>query len=163
MSVRPPRAISHVSLRVRDSRRSAAFYCELLGFVEQAASPPREGVCICAGGSTAVVLIQGLPSGLPLAGVDHFAFAIESRDQVDALHERAVAMGARTTQPRIYDGFYQTFVFDPDGYKLELIAVENVQTNQGTDFVSDTQVVTGESFAGRTADAGRCGVLTTTG
>ncbi|MHC4235866.1 MAG: VOC family protein, partial [Planctomycetota bacterium] len=36
----------------------------------------------------------------------------------------AKALGAPATQPRVYDGHWQTFIFDPDGYKLKVFTAD---------------------------------------
>jgi predicted lactoylglutathione lyase len=70
-----------------------------------------------------IVITEGLPSGSELAGVDHFSVAVRSEEDVEELYEKALGMGINATQPRIYAGAYQTFLFDPDGYKIEVLAV----------------------------------------
>ena len=58
-------------------------------------------------------------------GIEHLAFEVESRDEVDAAHERCVARGARIHFPpeedQDIDGYYAFFVFDPDGMRIEIL------------------------------------------
>ena len=118
--------IRHLNLRVRDLNESAAFYGSLFGLAARRPTPNRPGVLICAAPQSAghpfsIVLTQGLGGQVP-SGMDHFAIGVESRDDVDTAFDRAQSMGMRSTKPRMFDGNYQTFVFDPDGYKIEVFA-----------------------------------------
>jgi catechol 2,3-dioxygenase-like lactoylglutathione lyase family enzyme len=119
-------ALGHVDLRVRDLEASRRFYCDLfgleglpdgiwchtarLGFRSQ--GPGKERVLL--------MLTTGLPSGAALTGVDHFAFRVPTVLDVYEAHREARALGAQATEPRVYDGQWQTFIFDPDGYKVEV-------------------------------------------
>lgn len=118
--------IRHLNLRVRDLNESAAFYGSLFGLAARRPTPNRPGVLICtapsAGGRPfSIVLTQGLGGQTP-SGMDHFAIGVESKVDVDDAFDRAQALGMRSTRPRMFDGHYQTFVFDPDGYKIEVFA-----------------------------------------
>jgi catechol 2,3-dioxygenase-like lactoylglutathione lyase family enzyme len=57
-------------------------------------------------------------------GLEHLAFYVDSRDEVDAAHERCLEIGARVHFPpqedRDLDGYYEMFVFDPDGFRIEI-------------------------------------------
>ena len=59
-------------------------------------------------------------------GIEHLAFEIDSRDEVDAAHERCAADGAHIHHPpevdRDIDDYYAFFVFDPDGMRMEIFA-----------------------------------------
>ncbi len=120
--------IGHVELRVRNLERSAAFYCELFGFARRSASVPYSCVCTCVGVPSSgceefsVVLVEGLPQAAELAGLDHVSFRVLTEQDVRDTHERAVAMQIRCTSPRRAEDSLQMFLFDPDGYKLEIAA-----------------------------------------
>lgn len=118
--------IRHLNLRVRNLQESAAFYSSLFGLTARRPTPNRPGVLICAAPRSAgqpfsIVLTQGLGGQTP-TGMDHFAIGVESRDDVEIAFDRAQSMGMRATRPRMFDGHYQTFIFDPDGYKVEVFA-----------------------------------------
>ena len=62
------------------------------------------------------------------SGLHHLAWAATSREDVDALHARLVAFGARILDPPAeypqYNsgrGYYAVFFADPDGLKLEYV------------------------------------------
>ena len=120
--------ICHLSLRVTELRRSVAFYRDLFGAV-LAISPTANGhahLNIATGDpalrSFAIVLVEVLPTGMELIGLDHFGLEVSAETEVTALFNAAIALGASATQPRIYNGHFQTFIFDPDGYKIEVLA-----------------------------------------
>jgi len=128
IAVQPDR-IGHVSLRVRNLRRSGDFYRDLFGLHPRQAEPPSRVSCVCAPADDklprfSLVLTQGLPPGSEISGLDHVSLVVATEEDVDELYRRATEMGARATQPRDYAGHYQAFVFDPDGYKIEVRAEE---------------------------------------
>jgi catechol 2,3-dioxygenase-like lactoylglutathione lyase family enzyme len=57
-------------------------------------------------------------------GIEHLAFEVDSREEVDATHERCVAAGQQVHFPpeedRDVSGYYAVFVFDPDGIRIEV-------------------------------------------
>jgi len=115
--------ISHVHLRVRDLARSAAFYRELLGLHARAVDESTGGVWVCESpaGGFRIALTQGL-GGPASGGVDHIAIEVDSAADVQRAFQESTARGWRATRPRIYEDHVQTFVFDPDGYKIEILA-----------------------------------------
>jgi catechol 2,3-dioxygenase-like lactoylglutathione lyase family enzyme len=125
-----PRQINHVALRVHDLKRSAAFYCELFGLEVQSAVPPGDGVCVCTAPSASpllsfgITLLQGLLGTTEPVGMDHLSLEVSHAEDVEDIYCAALARGAEATEPRVYGGNYQTFVFDPDGYKIEVVSRE---------------------------------------
>ncbi|GAG33295.1 unnamed protein product [marine sediment metagenome] len=70
-----------------------------------------------------VVFTEGLPpNGDHLTGLDRVSFEVPCRETIDQIYDEARKRNARATQPRMYDGHWQIFVFDPDGYKVEVFA-----------------------------------------
>jgi catechol 2,3-dioxygenase-like lactoylglutathione lyase family enzyme len=128
------RGLSHVDLAVADVDASLAFYRDLLGPLGLATElhyPTYRGT------EDVVYLIdpderRGL--GLRPAdggahtyygvGIEHVAFEVGTREEVDAAHERCVARGERIHFPpeedRDEEGYYAFFVFDPDGFRVEV-------------------------------------------
>jgi catechol 2,3-dioxygenase-like lactoylglutathione lyase family enzyme len=123
-----PLRIDHIGLRVRDLKRSAVFYCELFGLERRPTVPPSDSTCLCVApsgnGSPAfgITLIQGLPLGVEPISMDHFSFEVRSAEDVLGTYCAALVRGAQATEPRMYGGHYQTFIFDPDGYKVEVVS-----------------------------------------
>ena len=132
----PAKGIQHVDLAVADVERSLAFYLNLLGplgwveevryttyrgteevvYLKEPATHTRLGLRPADGGAHRYYDV----------GIEHLAFEVDSRDEVDAAHQRCVADGARIHHPpeedRDIDGYYALFVFDPDGMRMEVFA-----------------------------------------
>ncbi len=117
--------IDHVSIGVRDLRRTRRFYdaaLKPLGYRclsdgEGSLGYGREGIALWIS-----VVARPVPpddgSGL------HFCFAAPTRKSVDAFHAAALDAGGRDNgKPGVRAdygaGYYAGFVVDPDGYRLE--------------------------------------------
>jgi catechol 2,3-dioxygenase-like lactoylglutathione lyase family enzyme len=124
----PLTRIGHVELRVRDLDQSATFYRDVFGMARREASPPSDNVCVCVGVPASggeeftIVLTEGLPLSTELAGLDHVSLSALTEQDVRDIYAKADQLGLRCTKPRHFDGAFQTFVFDPDGYKIEVMA-----------------------------------------
>ena len=116
--------IDHVSLQVSNVPASTAFYEAVLAPLEIRPGH-RDG---------AAVGLFGPGSGSfwisPAERAEdrelHLAFSARSRDEVDAFHRAAVALGAEVLHaPRLfpeYDAdYYAAFVRDPDGHNIEAV------------------------------------------
>ncbi len=59
-------------------------------------------------------------------GIEHLAFEVDSRQEVDAAYERCVAQGENIhfapEEDRDVEGYYAFFVFDPDGMRIEIFS-----------------------------------------
>jgi catechol 2,3-dioxygenase-like lactoylglutathione lyase family enzyme len=132
----PAKGIHHVDLAVADVERSLTFYLDLLGplgWAEEVRYPTYRG-------TEEVVYMEDSNTGAMLGlrpadggahryydvGIEHLAFEVESRDEVNAAHERCVAAGARIHYPpeedRDVEGYWAFFVFDPDGMRIEIFS-----------------------------------------
>jgi catechol 2,3-dioxygenase-like lactoylglutathione lyase family enzyme len=132
----PAKGIHHVDLAVADVERSLAFYLMLLGpvgWAEEVRYPTYRG-------TEEVVYLEDPNSGSMLGlrpadggehsyydvGIEHLAFEVDDRAEVDAAHERCVAAGAEVHHPpeedRDVEGYYAVFVFDPDGMRIEVFS-----------------------------------------
>jgi catechol 2,3-dioxygenase-like lactoylglutathione lyase family enzyme len=128
----PARGIHHVDLAVADVERSLAFYLALLGplgLTEDARLPSYRG-------TEEIVYLRFGDQYLGLrpadggehryydVGLEHLAFYVDTHDEVDAAYERCLEMGARVHYPPRADrdlaGYYELFVFDPDGIRVEV-------------------------------------------
>ena len=130
------RGVHHVDLAVSDVDRSLAFYLDLLGPLGWVES---DRWATYRGSEQVVYLEFGDHSqylGLRPAdggehryydvGLEHLAFRVDRRDEVDAAYVRCMASGARIHFPPEgdpdlgEDGYYAFFVFDPDGFRIEV-------------------------------------------
>lgn len=128
----PPPGIQHVDLCVRDVERSLAFYLEVLGplGLEEDIRVPSyrrtEEVVYLRFGEQNLGLrpADGGEHAYYAVGIEHLAFEVERREEVDAAYERCLAAGARIQfQPeedRQLDDYYSFFAFDPDGFRIEV-------------------------------------------
>ena len=55
-------------------------------------------------------------------GLEHLAILVDTREELDEIHERCVALGAEIHFPpqedRDIPGYWELFVFDPDGLRI---------------------------------------------
>lgn len=128
----PARAIHHIDLAVRDVERSLAFYLALLGplgMEEYGRYPSYRGteeVIYLRFGEQLLGLrpADGGEHTYYDVGIEHFAFYVDTRVEVDEAYARCLELGARVHYPpeedRDIDGYYELFVFDPDGIRIEV-------------------------------------------
>ena len=119
----------HVKFGVTDVSASKAFYLkalEPLGVVVVSEGAPTYGVELCPkGGKVSLCLFQTTEKPAHL----HIAFVAQRRQQVDAFHRAALAMGAKDNgapglRPNYHANYYAAFVIDPDGHNIELVCHE---------------------------------------
>ena len=128
--------LGHVDLVCRDVERSLAFYAAVFGGL--GLEPPHlvrgergEEISYLRfpqAGSGSIGLRQALedqPFELYAPGLHHLALAVERVDEVDLVHENAVAAGAVILHaPRLWPvyhpEYYATFFLDPDGFRIEV-------------------------------------------
>lgn len=65
----------------------------------------------------------------------HVAFRTETREQVDAFHEAALAAGGRDNgppgpRPQYGPNYYAAFVLDPDGLNIEAVCHKSVEDDR---------------------------------
>ena len=136
------RALDHIVLNVADVERSLAFYLNLLGPLGWKVTrryPTYRGteeVVYLGTGEAYAVGPDAGGIGLRPAdggahqyygvGVEHIAFEVDTTDEVDDAHARALASGATIHHPPEEDrdepGYYAFFVFDPDGIRIEVFS-----------------------------------------
>lgn len=132
----PGRGIQHVDLAVSDVERSLAFYRELLGplgledFLRVGTYRGTEDVLYLRLGHSYLGIrpADGGAYRHYAPGLEHLAFQVDSRNEVDEAHERCLAAGYRVASPpeRHYaylddQDYYAFFAFDPDGIRVEVL------------------------------------------
>lgn len=130
-------AIHHVDLTVKDPQASRAFYEAVLGHMGYAFSDDYpHGFDMDLRGpdgffsSIGVIQARGEHAGRVhdrySSGLHHIAWAAASREDVDALHQLLLNIGATVLDapaeyPRYGPTYYAVFFADPDGLKLEYV------------------------------------------
>src|SRR5262249_10846155 len=131
----PIRAIDHIDLAVADVQRSLDFYLQVLGplgLEEMARYPSYRGgeeiVYLKIGDSREAIGLRKADGGEHHyydAGLEHLALSVDTREEVDEAHRRAVDAGARIHFPpeedRDIPGYVELFFFDPDGFRIEIV------------------------------------------
>ena len=134
------RRSSHVGARNpprrphRDRRRQlAGFYLDLLGplgWAEEVTYPTYRGrrrSCTCRTPGRRELGLRPADGGAHRyyeVGIEHLAFEVDRRDEVDAAHQRCLERGVNVHFPpeedRDVPGYWALFVFDPDGMRIEV-------------------------------------------
>ena len=123
--------LDHVGFAVTDLARSRAFYEAALAplglSVQMEVTPDMTE----SGGSAIGFGKDGNPffwigDNERVGEGTHVAFAVQSRDLVDAFHGAALAAGGRDNggpglRPHYHPNYYAAFVFDPDGINVEAV------------------------------------------
>jgi glyoxylase I family protein len=126
--------LHHIDLAVSDVERSLAFYLAVLGPVglrewkRFATYRGTEEVIYLSVGDRAQYLglrpADGGEHHYYSVGLEHLAFYVDTREEVDAAYQRCLEIGARIQFPpeedRDIEGYYEMFVFDPDGLRVEV-------------------------------------------
>lgn len=133
----PRGRLNHVDLTVRDPQASFAFYDAVLGFMGYRLADQHvrgfdwdigthgRGFC-----SIGIKRAEGVGAARIhdrySPGLHHIAWHAESREDVDAMHQLLLKIGATVLDapaeyPRYGAGYYAVFFVDPDGLKLEYV------------------------------------------
>jgi len=122
--------IDHIGMRVGDLARATAFYLKALaplgiGIVMQvSAEQTGNGAAVGFGANQKPFFWFG--EGTPLSGPLHVAFPAQSRADVDAFYQAALAAGGKDNgapglRPHYHANYYGAFVLDPDGNNIEAV------------------------------------------
>jgi catechol 2,3-dioxygenase-like lactoylglutathione lyase family enzyme len=122
--------MAHVVLTVSDFKAARAFYGELLPFLGLQPVLDADEFFYCVGGRTALGIAPAEPAHAGgrfvqrRVGLHHLCFRARERADVDAVFERARALGATIVHPPEdgpwAPGYYSVLFEDPDGIRLEV-------------------------------------------
>jgi catechol 2,3-dioxygenase-like lactoylglutathione lyase family enzyme len=128
--------LGHADLVCRDLDRSLEFYARVFGplgltepfLVEGERGEQIHYLRFPVPGSGSLGLRQALEEQdflLYAPGLHHLAFAVESRDDVDRVHEQVVDAGGEVLHaprawPQYHPEYYATFFLDPDAFRIEV-------------------------------------------
>ena len=141
----PAKGIHHVDLAVADVERSLAFYLDLLGplgWAEEVRYPTYRGteeVIYLQEPANATMLglrrADGGEHSYYSVGIEHLAFEVDDREEVDAAYARCLERDANVHFPpeedRDVPDYYALFVFDPDGIRIEVFSWKRPATGDG--------------------------------
>ncbi|MCT7375968.1 VOC family protein [Chelativorans salis] len=121
--------IDHIGIKVADFERAKAFYDKALaplGARLLMMVPVEYTGGVKVGGYGRERPVYWLHEGEGESEPKHVAFTANSRAEVDAFHEAALAAGARDNgapglRPHYHPDYYGAFVFDPDGNNVEAV------------------------------------------
>ncbi|MVA26599.1 VOC family protein [Agrobacterium vitis] len=122
--------IDHMNIKVADFERAKAFYDA--AFAPLGASllymvPAEYSNGVKMGGYGRDRPVYWLHEGTPPAGYhQHIAFIANSRAEVDAFYQAAIAAGGKDNgppglRPHYHPNYYGAFVFDLDGNNIEAV------------------------------------------
>jgi len=122
--------IAHTILTVSNFAACQPFYEKLLTFMGLTPVINTDGMLYCVGGRTAFGIMQAEDQYRSerfvqfRVGLHHVCFRARERQDVDALHEFLVGIGARIVHPPEEGpwapGYYSVLFEDPDGIRLEM-------------------------------------------
>jgi catechol 2,3-dioxygenase-like lactoylglutathione lyase family enzyme len=119
--------IDHVSVAVSDLQRASRFYEAVLATLGYAKLETRPAT-IAFGKKYSEFWINHRPrmTPLPADSGSHVALRAASREMVDAFHGTALAQGgtsdgAPAPRPQHGEGYYASFIRDPDGNRIEAV------------------------------------------
>lgn len=126
--------IDHIGFAVSDLARSRAFYDATLGAIGLSVIMEATPEQTESGGSAIGYGKDGNPffwiaDNERVGEGTHIAFAVDSREEVDAFHEAALGAGGKDNgapglRPNYGPGYYAAFVHDPDGANIEAVVHE---------------------------------------
>ena len=121
--------IAHIQLSVTDMERSTAFWEPLLLSLEMVTLIKGPDYFYCIGGRTGVAIspvaeeFRGDSHDQRRVGLHHVCFRARSREDVDAIFQTALQIGARIVRApeegAWAPGYYSVLFEDPDGIRIE--------------------------------------------
>ncbi len=118
------KGLRHIALKVKDIKRSKAFYQEILGM--QVVWEPDEKNVYLSSGSDNLALHEHSADTAPSPAaqiLDHFGFIVDETETVRELEEDFRAKGVKIIHPfKIHrDGSASFYCADPDGIIIQML------------------------------------------
>ncbi len=116
----------HVQIKVRDFKKSRAFYEAVLGVLGYKVVLEFEKVVGIGINPHDMFEVRQADEEAPLSSSTHVAFVAKSEEAVRKFHEIAIAHGAKDNgapalRPEYEKGYFAAFVVDLDGHNLEAV------------------------------------------
>lgn len=126
--------LSHIELNVSDYRASLKFYGRVLGWLGWERLSCTAQFTAWSNGSTKLILcpveerFKGDAFHRKRVGLNHVAFSVSSREEVDRFHREVLVSAAGGAGQCLYgdgpfgdEGYYAVYFEDPDRVKLEVV------------------------------------------
>ena len=115
--------LRHVALNVRNPRKSADFYCSLLG-MQVEWEPDSDNIYLTSGADN--LALHKLPEGqqpASIQNVHHIGFVVARPEDVDAVAGKVQEFGVELVYPvkTHRDGARSFYFKDPDGILIQLL------------------------------------------
>lgn len=115
--------IDHVAIKVRDIKKSRAFYENAFAPLGYTVVFDDEGFCAFAIGDGLFELWEYTDTPITTT---HVAFRAKEKEDVDAFYQAALAAGGRDNgapgpRPQYTKYYYACFILDPDGHNIEVM------------------------------------------
>ncbi len=123
-AVRGLKGMRHVALKVKDVKRSKAFYQEVLG-MDVVWEPDPQNVYLSSGADN--IALHEVPPNVANRGnsdqLDHLGFLVESIERVQELESEFQNLGVKiVNQFKIHrDGSASFYLQDPDGIVIQML------------------------------------------
>jgi catechol-2,3-dioxygenase len=119
-----PRKLAHIVLSVRDAQAAKNFYVKVLGLLVAAESQKKDQVFMSFGKEHHDLAVFQRATGAPREeqqpGLTHIAWQVDSRGNLEAIHNRLQTLGIPAEAVRQGDVLSRLFLRDPDGNLVEL-------------------------------------------
>ncbi|GIM94419.1 VOC family protein [Paractinoplanes toevensis] len=129
-----PLILHHLAVTAADLETGRVWYDAFLGALGYKPGTVDPAICTWGGVEPEILLypVEGDDRALHThgrPGSQHFAFAVDGRDLVDAVHDAVVKVGTGLVvhPPQEYDympGYYAVFVEDPSGVRWEILTMD---------------------------------------
>lgn len=127
------KGMRHIALKVRDIRRSKAFYREIFG-MEVVWEPDPQNVYLSSGVDNLALheLSKGVQPSSSEQQLDHLGFVVESVERVRELEREFLARGVKMVHPfKLHrDDSASFYCADPDGILIQVLYEPRLSTQQ---------------------------------
>lgn len=145
VAVASVKELGHVALRVRDLRRSEAFYAGVLGLPVSGHMGADMTFFRVGDGRFQDLALMQLDAGRAdhsSVGLDHVAFSVgDSAEELRAVKARLVAQGIAVKGPVDHTWSLSLYLADPDGNGIELYVDQSDHWKHDRDFTPTARLI----------------------
>lgn len=111
--------LNHIHIGTKDLKKSVDFYSSLFGFKKKFDHDPGVFLHNDSGFLIAIDPVNEVPQ---FPGWFHIGFCLDSESQVQAIYRKVKEQNIKIARDMMTekDQFASFFIFDPDGYKIEV-------------------------------------------